>query len=87
MRPLVTMFAFETIQKLQGSQAQRQNLLPEGKFETIQKLQGSQAGSSTLARPWCLRPYRNYKVLKHKRFVGVNHRGLRPYRNYKVLKR
>ena len=34
---------FETIQKLQGSQAEGEGNAQQHKFETIQKLQGSQA--------------------------------------------
>ena len=37
---------FETIQKLQGSQADPISRHNDTQFETIQKLQGSQAGAS-----------------------------------------
>ena len=40
--------AFETIQKLQGSQASAGDLAKLPMFETIQKLQGSQASNITL---------------------------------------
>ena len=36
---------FETVQKLQGSQAEQMNANIITKFETVQKLQGSQANS------------------------------------------
>ena len=39
---------FETIQKLQGSQANWEYIHRAGEFETIQKLQGSQASNITL---------------------------------------
>ncbi len=39
---------FETVQKLQGSQAEKMNANIITKFETVQKLQGSQASNITL---------------------------------------
>ena len=56
---------FETIQKLQGSQAKLKYQPEALKFETIQKLQGSQAKGRMQYAISSLRPYRNYKVLKH----------------------
>ena len=55
---------FETIQKLQGSQAKSLQRGRDQQFETIQKLQGSQAKGEGDAQQHSLRPYRNYKVLK-----------------------
>ena len=55
-------------------------------FETIQKLQGSQAGIGPKTYEKGLRPYRNYKVLKHAELKDLENNSLRPYRNYKVLK-
>ena len=40
-------FVFETIQKLQGSQADQRVEAVGDVFETIQKLQGSQAATKT----------------------------------------
>ena len=55
---------FETVQKLQGSQAQTRQAHQQPLFETVQKLQGSQAKAVLKNSRKCLRLYRNYKVLK-----------------------
>ena len=55
---------FETVQKLQGSQAPDTSPTHAPKFETVQKLQGSQAAVYVNGYNASLRPYRNYKVLK-----------------------
>ena len=78
---------FETVQKLQGSQAIQLNVLLNALFETVQKLQGSQAMQVFGHGSYGLRPYRNYKVLKHITQIIEAILSLRPYRNYKVLKR
>ena len=77
---------FETVQKLQGSQAQKRRDLVAGAFETVQKLQGSQAWRSQRAFHHSLRLYRNYKVLKLATWASRQTKCLRLYRNYKVLK-
>ena len=78
--------SFETVQKLQGSQAAEATAGVLAKFETVQKLQGSQAGS--------------YPARASSRFETVQKLqgsqaaldpcryrcSLRLYRNYKVLK-
>ena len=57
---------FETVQKLQGSQARVPGARAFNQFETVQKLQGSQAHAAITNRANCLRLYRNYKVLKRR---------------------
>ena len=77
---------FETVLKLQGSQAAQNNPQAIMEFETVLKLQGSQACMKWGYDYFCLRRYWNYKVLKPLWIVCFLAHGLRRYWNYKVLK-
>ena len=77
---------FETVQKLQGSQACIMVDSPSHLFETVQKLQGSQARYQAVVAPVVFETVQ--KLQGSQAEVRSNSVGasLRPYRNYKVLK-
>ena len=77
---------FETVQKLQGSQADGVVKRGGSPFETVQKLQGSQASLRQRARQFWFETVQKLQGSQAMRWQKSLAVCLRLYRNYKVLK-